>query len=109
VKVTIEFDEEKLIHDVMENYPEYSVCLQCEKWNYKDVTFSFRDTEDGKLHIVDMQRLRQGLQILLDHLDKGKLPGLSIDLGNFLDTGNWDADCADALVQCSLFGGVIYG
>lgn len=110
MKLILEFDEEVLLRDVMQNYPEYSSpSLHCIHWKYKDMEFLFRDTDDGKEYRVDLPMLKVGLGKLLVLLQNNELPGISINLSNFTDTGEWDCDCLDALVQCSIFGKVIYG
>jgi hypothetical protein len=138
--IEIEFDADKLIDDVMANYPEHSSpSLRCVGWNYGGCRFEFRDVEvssvadakaDGCLieltlvelsdwlagrpytnveYVVTRKELRAGLRSLLHELVEGKLRGLSINVNNFRDPGNWDCDCTDALVQCAIFGEVRYG
>lgn len=110
MKVIIEFDEEKLIRDVMENYPEYSSpSLRCRRADYDHCVFSFHDVEEDKRYEVNLPMLKKGLETLLDLVKGNQLPGLSINLTNFQDVGEWDCDCADALVQCAIFKEVIYG
>jgi hypothetical protein len=108
--ISVEYVPEKIIREVMDNYPEASsASLRCTNWNYNDLKFEFLDCEEDKKYKVDRVNLQAGLKTLLKELAKGNLPGLSIHLGNFKDAGSWDADAADALVQCAIFGGVIYG
>lgn len=111
MKIVIEFDETQLIDDVMANYPEAGAGspLKCTHWKYADVEFEFHDVEEDKHYKVTATKLRKGLKILLKMVMDGKLPGLEITAGNFQDAGNWDANCSDALVQCAIFGDVIYG
>ena len=53
--------------------------------------------------------LEKGLSILVEKILAGELEGLGLNSSNINDAGEWDADCADALVQCAIFGDVIYG
>jgi hypothetical protein len=110
MKLTIEFDGDKLISDLMQNYPEASSSsLQCTKWKYNDMVFTFVDTEENKTYTVDLPKLRIGLEKLLSEILAGKLPGLGLSGPAILDAGSWDAYSMDALVQMSIFGEVIYG
>ncbi len=107
MKVTLKFDEDKLLKECMENYPEASTpSIHCCIWNYKAMKFTFHDVEENKLYEVDIPKLRKGLKTLLALLSKNKLPGLNINLNNFLDTGEWDMWDLDALIQCTIFGEV---
>lgn len=53
--------------------------------------------------------IEAGLKILAQKLADGELKGLSLAKGNIADSCHWDAFDADALVQCAIFGDVIYG
>ena len=93
----------------MQNYPEYSFCLKCAKWDYKNVQFVFVDEEEDKIYKVDRPMLKNGLKTLRSSI--GKPGGVSSKCwdGAIEDAGNWDSVCTDALVQCAIFGKVIYG
>jgi hypothetical protein len=95
----------------MQNYPEASSpSLRCTSWEYKSDTYKFRDVEENKTHKLSMPELLKGLQIMMDLMVAGKLKGIShYVMPNFQDPGYWDSDAADALVQCAIFGEVIYG
>jgi len=137
-QLTITADFDGLICDIMENQPEHSagMCVQCYSFDYKTTTFLFRDVEadhespeksiipmkvvkrlelrfgvyeNQVLYVVTLPRLRVGFKILMDQVFAGKLPGLHLSVGNFMDAGHWDSECGDALVQCAIFGDVIYG
>jgi len=101
----------KLIKSVMENYPEagYGNALRCESYDYKNTKFKFLDTEDGKRYTVTLPKLLKGLKILLKVVENGHYFNCGV-APNLLSSGyDWDAQDADALVQCAIFGDVIYG
>lgn len=111
ITITIsDVDADKLIHDVMQSFPEAShgSPLLCVGWKYEACLFVFLDREEGKRHALTRKRLRKGLEVLLRAVLAGKLKGLNLHSA-FLDSTEWDASCADALVQCAIFGEVIYG
>lgn len=125
-----------LVDDVMANYPEASACLTCISYNYKACRFEFWDHEvtaddanksivpatvkdvelsrsglvrGAVIYVLDRAALDRGMEILLRKVFAGELRGLSLNGGNVTDPGAWDMWCADALVQCAVFGEVIYG
>jgi hypothetical protein len=126
-----------LIDGVMENYPEYSSpSIACVDWDYKACKYHFwdvevtpetvektvippsietlelrrGDVENAVTFHLDRKALRAGMENLLDRLGKGELPGISeYVMRDVTDAGNWDCWAADALVQASIFGDVIYG
>ena len=135
MQLTIDVPE-KLIDDIMANFPEYSsLSLRCIGWDYKKCEFDFWDCEvtpdsaeesivkfkkskvetyrgtfeNQVVYELTRTRLERGFKLLMAEVMNGKLPGLSVSSSNFLDPGQWDSDCADALVQCAIFGKVIYG
>lgn len=59
-----------------------------------------RDNEEEKVHTLDLEAIKKGLQIMAD-----KEPRHFADI---LDE-NDDMTTADVFVQCALFGEVIYG
>ena len=136
VEVSIKIKATPLIRDVMQNFPEAGICLTCVEFDYDNLEFQFWDSEVDEdsasesivsptIEDLDLRRsgivknavtykigkkeLQKGLQILVDLLSKGGLQGLEISTANINDPGNWDALCCDALVQCAIFGDVIYG
>jgi len=105
--IDIDLDIEEFIKDVMQNYPEYSDgnCLKCIRHDYNRCSYIFFDDETEFRHVVNMPMLKKGLGILI---------GLTLAAYNFglhfpLDAGDWDATDVDALVQCAIFGKIIYG
>ena len=101
-------NEEELINDVMGNYPEYSsMSLKCNGWKYKECLYRFEDMEDGKIYNVNMEMLKKGLKIFVQMVLDGK--DYKDFTGALLDVGDWDGTDTDALVQCAIFGKVIYG
>lgn len=94
--------ERTLIKEIFENFPEAAVCLKCTKWNYKDFIFEFYDEEEDKTHVIKYEDAQRGLRTYLKILL----------LGNTALEGNpshWDAIVYDAIVQCAIFGDIIYG
>jgi len=136
VEVSIKIKAMPLIKEVMQNFPEAGICLTCVDFDYNKLEFQFWDSEvdedsanesivpptienldlirsgiveDAVTYKLGKKELQKGLQILVDLLSKGDLQGLEINTTNINDPGNWDALCCDALVQCAIFGDVIYG
>jgi len=117
---------EKFIRSVMENYPEHSSpSLQCVKWKYEDCEYTFWDVEEEDdegnevYHVVDYPKLRKGFEKLINKgLNPGEHGGFYVygwDPVHFFDEYwddwecTWDAEVTDGLVQCAIFGDVIYG
>ncbi len=103
--------KEDIIKSAMENYPEagYANSLRCVNWNYKKTEFVFVDEETEEEYSVDLKKLKKGFTILLKVVEEGKYFNNGI-VPNFLSKGyDWDAQDYDALVQCAIFGEVIYG
>ena len=101
---------EKLIREVMENMPEYSISLDCGMWDYKGCKYRFQDFESCEVYHVDLEKLLKGYTIMRQKIADGKLHcGLTLDDATWFDGGSWDAGAVDALVQCAIFGDVIYG
>lgn len=136
IEVSIKIKAMPLIKEVMQNFPEAGICLTCVDFDYDKLEFDFWDhevdeesaeksivpptiqnldlsrsgfIENAVTYKVGKKELQKGLQILVDLLSKGRLRGLSINTGNINKPGSWDALCCDALVQCAIFGDVIYG
>lgn len=114
MKITVEMsqeEKEKLIIDVMENYPEASSpSLQCIGWKYNEMKFVFLEdgNEKDTRHEVDLPMLTKGLDKLFEKIIAGKYIN-HMDLIDMVDPGNWDATDCDALVQCAIFNEIIYG
>ena len=98
--------KEKIVKDVTQNLPEYSLNLQCIGWNYNESKFTFMDDETGKRHIIELPELLRGYDILGRKVKNKSLFFYGLDIK---EPETWDADVVDALVQCSIFGDVIYG
>lgn len=102
----------ELAKSIMDNYPEASSgnCLKCEDWKYKQGIFEFYDEEEGKKHTVKtIDVANKGLPIFLSKILEGKYPGFGITPDNLLDGGSYDGYAIDGVVQCVIFGEVIYG
>lgn len=103
---------DELIKSWMENYPESSSgnCLRCTGWNHEKMQFDFYDEEEDAMHYVNMASLRKGLKILLGVIKQGRYHNSMGQIPHILAEGyDDDAQDHDALVQCALFGDVIYG
>ena len=101
----------QLIKEMMENYPEAGGgnCLKCVGWNYKKMEFDFYDEEEDKDYDVNLETLQIGLNKLLKIIEEGKYFNNGV-VPNLLSEGyDYDSQDCDALVQCAIFGEVIYG
>lgn len=104
-------ERDTLISEVMQNFPEASsYSVVCQDFDYDRNEYKFLDAESGKVYKIGMPQLRDGMDKLMQIMSQGELKGISCYvLPDVLDAGNWDADAADALVQCAIFKEVIYG
>lgn len=102
-------EEEKLVRECFDNFPEAGMCLRCIGWDYKAFDFEFLDTEDGKKYRVRLPDAVRGLRLFVAEVRAGKLAGLGLPAEFLTDTGDWDAFAFDALAQMAVFGEVIYG
>ncbi len=110
MQVTISFDGDKLLNELMENYPEASFCLRCVKYDYEACEFSFRDDEEGVTYHLNREKLQKALPKYIQMMLDGKLNGIArYVLPDFQDAGQWDAVAIDGLVQVAVFDDVIYG
>lgn len=112
-KISIEW-KRGAVKELMENYPEYSSdSMKCVRWKYNEMIFDFVEYDGARvrLHTVTEDKLVKGLDILLDKMQNRKyFNNGPIDMQNYLDDlGCWDANDVDALVQCAVFGDIIYG
>ncbi len=101
----------QLIKEMMENYPEAGsiYCLKCLGWDYKKMEFSFIDEEEDKKYEVNLKKLQTGLNKFLKIIEDGKYFNNGV-VPNLLSEGyDYDSQDCDALVQCAIFGEVIYG
>jgi len=109
MEVTVTIKDE-LITDVLANLPEYSVSMQCKSWDYRNCVFKFHDYEEEKDYVLDMDKARAGMKVLVQGILDGKYCFYGCKtMAEVLDPCCWDADVVDALVQCSLFGEIVYG
>jgi hypothetical protein len=100
--------DERLAREAFENFPEAAIAFDCRRWDYEAFDFEFVD-DAGKSHRVRLTDALRGLRVFCGLVDAGKLPGLELRAGYREDTGLWDAAAFDALLQCAIFGRVIYG
>ena len=96
---------------MMENYPEASSgnSLRCLSWKYKEMEFEFLDEEEDKTYTVNLVLLKKGFNKFLKIIEDGKYFNNGV-VPNLLSEG-YDSDSQDydALVQCAIFGEIIYG
>jgi hypothetical protein len=102
-----------IIKGFMDNYPEASMTLKCERWDYDKLQFTFWDSEEGKRYKIGELELVQAFELLFtDKWPRGlTTPPLSDDEEAW-DARFWshtDAIDADAFAQLAIFGKVIYG
>lgn len=102
-------DNEHLVKDLFDNFPEYAICLVCTKWDYVNFQFKFFDEETGREHTINFFDAVRAFDMLTEQIDAGKFPGLGLSTGYKVDAGLWDASAIDALAQMAIFGEVIYG
>ena len=75
--------------------------LDCESVPDGRARWEFLDIEEDKTHTLDRAALLEGVRVLGE-----KYPA---HLGSLLDEDRSDADTGDALLQCALFGEILYG
>jgi hypothetical protein len=111
---------EWIIKEVMGNMPEASrgACLRCTHWNYDRCEFRFFDCEDESHTAVNYPMLRKGFDALMKQRTMGYANFCGWDIEPLLTptkerweewAGQWDADVVDGLVQCAIFGEIVYG
>jgi len=111
MKIEIEVPDEKikqLASDIMQNFPECAVCLQCTLWKYDQGLFKFYDEEDGKEYTVTTKQVEEKLPQFIKKCFEGKYKFFSDTFGIF-DADNWDAYPMDGIIQEVIFNDVIYG
>jgi hypothetical protein len=106
--------KKQAVKELMENYPECSSpSVRCVGWEYNKMIFYFNVDQDTSItrHKVTEEMLLKGLDILLDKMKNKKyFNNGPINLSNYIeDLGCWDGNDVDALVQCALFGDILYG
>lgn len=103
---------ETVVKGIMENMPECSQSMDCLSWKYEEWCYKFRDHEDGKVYVLDKEKLLATFPLLFsDKFPKGLIPP-----PQSADEQEWDdwlcqSDVVtfDAFVQLAIFGEVIYG
>ncbi len=106
--------KKQAVKELMENYPEYSSeSMQCVGWKYDEMIFHFNEYNGAQVHRhrVTEDMLLKGMDILLEKMKNKKyFNNGPIDLPGYIENlGCWDANDVDALVQCSVFGDILYG
>ena len=100
----------KFAHEVFLNLPEHSISLSCTEWKYNKMRFTFWDVHEEKEHILTKEKIENGVAVFLQRCLEGKWgnPVLT-DVSQLFDTGNWDAEIIDMVIQTCIFDEVIYG
>jgi hypothetical protein len=103
-----------MIRRLMENYPEAGAgnCLKCAAFNYSKLNFIFFDEEGKepeKALPVSKKMLSEGFDRLLELIKEGKYFNCGQVPNLLSDAYQEDAQDSDALVQCALYGEIIYG
>jgi hypothetical protein len=102
-------EEEALLREVYDNFPEASACLRCASWDYDNFRFRFHDPDEDKFHTVTLTDAKRGLRLFITAISRGELKGLGLPAHYLTDTGCWNAWAFDAVNQMAIFGEVIYG
>ena len=105
--------KDKVIIQMMQDFPEASSeSIICMKHNYKDMEFDFIEddekTKGGVPHHVSMKNLRKGFDKLIELALNGEYKNQGFPSGIFGKDPDLDATDAEALVQCAIFGEIIY-
>lgn len=115
MKFEVEVEDAKIktfLTELVENLPEYSISLACIGWDYDECRFTFKDEEDddNALHTICYEDIERGFKILVDGILQGK-HNIGITVVDILcfDGADWDAEGVDCLIQCSIFGEIVYG
>lgn len=115
MKIAIEIPDQvvaDVVKSIMENMPEASQSMNCVRWKYEEMRFSFVDYEDGQRYDLDREKLLATFPLMFT--DKWP-PGLESPpmTADWKEWDSWlcrsDADSFDAFVQLACFGSVIYG
>lgn len=120
MKVEIEIPNHELLElakGIMQNYPEYSFCLQCIGWKYEKGVYLFEDEEEDeegkpKRYTVTVEEIAaRGLPLFIKgHLEgKYHFCGFEGGLPALRDGCSYDCPSVDAVVQLTIFGDIIYG
>lgn len=107
-----QLEKDQIIKNAMDNFPEASagMALWCKRYDYKKMEFAFFDQEEGgKKHEVNMDSLRKGLDAFVKVVEQGQYFNCGKPPALLSKAYDWDALDSDALVQCAIFGKVIYG
>ena len=99
--VNVNIPDERL-KDEFINGIEYGIAYWAEVREYRpdDVKATIYDFEESKVYFLALDDLKRGLQVMAE-----KYPKHFSDILN----ENSDSITADALIQCSVFGDIIYG
>ncbi|MFW5955738.1 MAG: hypothetical protein ACOCSK_03260 [Rhodothermales bacterium] len=105
------------------------------KWGYVECEYFFDEVEEDSLcpdpkcgtiyskrigravYLLKRDDLRRGFELFMRKKLAGELKGIDLDVSPLFDRDadwgdwacDWDADALDCLVQCAIYGDVIYG
>jgi hypothetical protein len=101
---------EDALRSIMENLPEYSESLDCIDWDYENCLYTFVDRETGDEYKLTFPLILKGFEKLAA---KWPLSFPSLPTKNTEEAWDeWcchcDAGVVDAIVQCAIFGEIIY-
>jgi len=108
MKITLTIPD-NFLDDILQNLPEYAISFDCTYFDYDRCIYKLTDCEDGAKYTLTREKAHAGLEMMIDKLMAGKLPGLELSSMNWFDPANWDSIDTDCLIQCALLGDVIYG
>lgn len=105
---------ERVVKEIMENFPEAAQCLSCTRWKYDQWRFRFEDREESPTKIYDLDKAKLLAAFPLMFTDKWP-KGLQAPPASeaYERWNDWlcQSDCwsFDAFIQLACFGEVIYG
>jgi hypothetical protein len=108
MEFTVTIDDKQVrafVKELLENLPGYSLSLYCTKWKYEKSEFHFVDDEDGKEYDLTLDKAVEGFE---KYMKSDMWLRRHSQLG-LLDSGAYDADDVDAIIQLAIFGELVYG
>jgi len=107
-----ELDISFFCREIFKNLPEYSLSLECFKYDYNEMEFTFCDhTEEGDIdYILTREKIEKGMEIFIQNCLDGKYENSNLKDPQYLfEIGNWDADMVDMAIQICIFNEIVYG
>lgn len=108
-----EKDRLELAKMICENFPEYSISMDCYKWDYEKGLFSFYDVEEEKRYQVTTSKIADAIPKFFEGLnDKWFFMGVN-ELKTYKGIEDiacdFDSLATDGLLQLALFDDIVYG